>query len=73
MTQSTNWECGIALTLAVIELEKPTLSEVLSDYEVFHKIIFGSWSSAWFIDPSLPLWNNIQEVKYPQDPRSEPK
>ena len=73
VTQSTNWECQIALTLAVIELEKLTPSAVLSDYEVFAKIIFGPWSPLWFIDPSLPLWNNIQEVKYPQDSRSEPK
>ena len=65
VTQSTNCECQIALTLAVIELEQPTLPAILCN---------GQWSRLWFIaNPSLPLWNNIQEVKYPQVPRSEPK
>ena len=65
MTQSTNCKCQIALTLAVIELEQPTLPAILCN---------GQWSRLWFIaNPSLPLWNNIQEVKYPQDSRSEPK
>ena len=65
VTQSTNCECQIALTLAVIELEQPTLPAILC---------YSQWSPLWFIaNPSLPLWNNMQEVKYPQDSRSEPK
>ena len=36
-------------------------------------LIRNPWSIGWAIDKSLPLWNNIQEVKYPQDSRSEPK
>ena len=64
VTQSTICECRLAMTLAVIELENPTISSVLSD---------DPWSPLWFIHSSLPLWNNLQEVKYPQDSKSEPK
>ena len=64
VTQSSNCECRIALTLAIIELEKPTLPTLLAD---------GPWSPFWLVYPLLPLWNNIQGVKYPQDSISEPK
>jgi hypothetical protein len=61
VTQSTNFECQIALTLAIIELEPATQqAPIFIEYN-------------WRIDSSIPLWNNIQEVKYPQDSRSEPK
>mgnify|MGYP001204923561 CR=1 FL=1 len=64
VTQSTNCECQIALTLAIIELEPPNLSALLVD---------DPWSPYWFTHPSLPLWTNLQGVKYPQDSISEPK
>lgn len=60
------------MTLAVIELENATPShrEFFAPFELVYD---GLWSPLWFIDSSIPLWNNIKVVKYPQDSRSETK